>query len=301
MAKAILTTKVNPSYDDLPEQRYHFQRSYLRQVEAAREDWIIYYEPRRSSSDPSSRGGRQAYFATARIRNVIPDERTPDHFYALIDSYLDFARAVPFQEGGSFYESGLQRQDGGTSKGAFGRAVRALPDHDYDAIMRAAFATLLGEESPRHEARSLAPGFAESQAEFQRPLIERVVTRPFRDAAFAGAVKAAYADTCAFTGLRIINGGGHSEAQAAHIRPVASAGPDSLRNGLALCGTAHWMFDRGLISIADDHQLLLAKGHVPDAFIRMLTPDLRLKAPNRTDQMPHPIFVRWHRENVFKG
>lgn len=36
MAKAILTTKVDPTYDDLPEQRYHFPRTYLRQVEAAR-------------------------------------------------------------------------------------------------------------------------------------------------------------------------------------------------------------------------------------------------------------------------
>lgn len=50
MAKAILTTKVDPTYDDLPEQRYHFPRTYLRQVEAARGDWIIYYEPRRQAA-----------------------------------------------------------------------------------------------------------------------------------------------------------------------------------------------------------------------------------------------------------
>ncbi len=31
MAKAILTTKIDPTYDDLPEQRYHFPRTYLRQ------------------------------------------------------------------------------------------------------------------------------------------------------------------------------------------------------------------------------------------------------------------------------
>ena len=27
MAKAVLTTKVDPSYDDLPEERYHFPRT----------------------------------------------------------------------------------------------------------------------------------------------------------------------------------------------------------------------------------------------------------------------------------
>lgn len=35
MAKAIFTTKVEPTCDDLPEFRYHFLRSYLRLTEAA--------------------------------------------------------------------------------------------------------------------------------------------------------------------------------------------------------------------------------------------------------------------------
>jgi putative restriction endonuclease len=302
MARAVFTTRVDPSYDDLPEQQYHFPRSYLRQVEAALQDWVIYYEPRRSSADPSSRGGRQAYFATARVREVIPDPTLPDHFYALMDSYLDFARPVPFKEGDRYYEAGLRREDGGTSKGAFGRAVRTLPEAEYDAILQAAFATILDAPAPSAVAtREPMPGFAEEVEEFERPLIERVVTRPFRDAAFSGSVKAAYDNTCAFTGLKIINGGGRSEVQAAHIRPVASAGPDSLRNGIALCGTFHWMFDRGLISVADDHQLLLAKGHVPEAATRLLNPDRVLLQPGRTDQAPHPMFLRWHRENVFKG
>ena len=302
MARAVFTTRVAPSYDDLPEQRYHFPRTYLRQVEAARQDWVIYYEPRRSSADLSSRGGRQAYFATARVREVIPDPTMADHYYALMDSYLDFARAVPFQGGSHYYESALRREDGGTSKGAFGRAVRTLPDAEYDAILQAAFATILAPPASfAATTREPIVGFAEEVEEFQRPLIERVVTRPFREAAFAGSVKAAYDDTCAFTGLKIINGGGRSEVQAAHVRPVASAGPDSLRNGIALCSTFHWMFDRGLISVADDHQLLLAKGHVPEAASRLLNPDRVLLPTRRADQAPHPMFLRWHRENVFKG
>jgi len=49
VSKAVLSTKVNPTYDDLPEQRYHFPQTYLRQVEAAVGDWIVYYEPRREN------------------------------------------------------------------------------------------------------------------------------------------------------------------------------------------------------------------------------------------------------------
>jgi putative restriction endonuclease len=31
MAKAVFTTKVEPTYDDLPEFRYHFPRSYTKE------------------------------------------------------------------------------------------------------------------------------------------------------------------------------------------------------------------------------------------------------------------------------
>ena len=43
MAKAVLTTKVEPTYDDLPEERYHFPHIYLGQIEKAVGDWVIYY------------------------------------------------------------------------------------------------------------------------------------------------------------------------------------------------------------------------------------------------------------------
>ena len=65
--KGIFTTKPFSSYDDLPETRYHFPKTYLNQVQRTGGDWIVYYEPRRSSVEPSSRGGRQGYFATARV------------------------------------------------------------------------------------------------------------------------------------------------------------------------------------------------------------------------------------------
>lgn len=52
--------------------------------------------------------------------------------------------------------------------------------------------------------------------------------------------------------MKLINGGGRAEAEAAHIRSVEANGPDIVSNGLALSGTAHWMFDRGLLSLTDD-------------------------------------------------
>jgi putative restriction endonuclease len=134
-----------------------------------------------------------------------------------------------------------------------------------------------------------------------RRIVSQVVQRPFRDRAFSVAIKAAYQDTCAVTGLKLINGGGRSEVQAAHIRPVADRGPDSVRNGLALSGTVHWMFDRGLISVDDDYSMLIANGGVPETISRLMNPERRLLVPSRPDERPHSQFLQYHREKVFKG
>jgi putative restriction endonuclease len=298
--KAVFTTKIDPAYDDLPEQRYHFPRTYLRQAEATVGDWIAYYEPRRPGA--AGTGGRQAYFAAARVLRVRPDPALADHFYADVGDYLEFDRPVPFREGERYFESALQRDDGGTSKGAFGRAVRSVPEAEFDTILAAGFAPVIGLEAAREALGAQLPaGFEDEPATFERPLVERLSVRPFRDAAFVVAVKRAYGDTCAFTGLKIVNGGGRAEAQAAHIRPVANAGPDSVRNGLALSATAHWMFDRGLVSVDDDRTLLVARDRVPEAARRLFLPDGRILAPHRPDWCPHPQFLRYHRENVFKG
>ena len=301
MTKVVLTTKVDPTYDDLPEERYHFPRTYLNAIQSAVGDWAVYYEPRRTSGDLSSRGGRQAYFATARIRRLEQDPTSPDHYYAYVSDYIDFPRPVPFREGSHFYESALVRADGKTNKGAFGRAARLISDSEYDLIFQAGLANVLEGTSSTELPSHNHPGMMDEPATIDRPIIERLVARPFREAAFARNVKLAYDNTCAVTGLKLINGGGRSEVQAAHIRPVASQGPDSVRNGLALSGTIHWMFDRGLISIDEDFSILTAPGQVPDTLGRLLRPDGVIRLPARKELRPHPQFLEYHRNCIFKG
>ena len=151
MTKAVFTTKITPSYKDLPEVRYHFPRTYLNQAKQAVGDHIVYYEPRRSSAELSSFGGRQSYFGVARVTSVIEDTDLADHYYALVDSttYLDFDGPVPFfRESGEYYESALKKADGSTNKGAFGRAVRLIPDEEFDRILKSGFAPILGEALP---------------------------------------------------------------------------------------------------------------------------------------------------------
>ena len=313
MVKAVFTTKVSPTYDDRPWEYYHFPRTYLRQVEAAVGDWIVYYEPRRSTGDHLSTGGRQAYFATARVARISTDPARAGHFYAWVTGYLEFDRPVPFRDGESYFENSLRKSDGSTNRGAFGRAVRNMPDGEYDLILHAGFAHVLGErqcdraypETPEEPAWQ-APAFSDEQMSLEpmtvlRPILTQILQRPFRERAFAVAVKSAYRDTCAITGIKIINGGGRSEVQAAHIRPVADSGPDSVRNGIALSSTVHWMFDRGLVSVDEDYSILLARDRIPDTISRLVNPSGRLLPPARPDERPHSQFLKFHREQVFKG
>lgn len=291
MAKAVFTAKPDSHYDDDLETRYHFPRMYLRQVQAAVGDLAIYYEPRRG-------GGRQSYFALVEVREVVPDHQMRDHYYAVVGNLLEFDRPVPFRTGGEFFERSLQNENGTTNLGSFQRAVRLVPEPEFEAIVA------FGMSDTARVIRTAPvtiPGLQEPPDTFERPIVQQVLNRHFRDAAFARQVREVYDATCAVTGLRLLNGGGRPEIEAAHIRPVAENGPDSVRNGLALCRTAHWMFDRGLIGLGANDELLVARNHIDEDLRRLLAPDGRLRLPARTAERPHPKFARWHRDNVFKG
>ncbi len=111
----------------------------------------------------------------------------------------------------------------------------------------------------------------------------------------------AYDERCAITGLKLINGGGRTEVEAAHIRPVETSGPDIVNNGLALSGTTHWMFDRGLLSVADDLEILVSRqANGPGSIRAVINKTGYALAPNRMTDRPHPHLLVWHRDHCFK-
>jgi putative restriction endonuclease len=294
MTNAVFTASESSIYDDLIEERYHFPRTYLRQVEAAVGDWIIYYEPRRTTG-PNSATGRQAYFAIAQVAAVVPDQARADHFYALMRDYIAFDTAVPFRDGGRYHESKLLRDDGETNTGAFGRAVREVPRHEFDAIVRLGISLKAEPWEQRSAVAEEVPEYV------SRPIIETISNRKVRDVAFRRQVRRAYGNTCAVTGLRLLNGGGRPEVQAAHIRSVEADGPDAVRNGVALTGTAHWLFDRGLMTFSDDYKIILSPHGVPNDLDKLIRAERELLVPEQSELRPHPTYLRWHRENCFKA
>ncbi|WP_298327584.1 HNH endonuclease [Asticcacaulis sp.] len=285
-------------YDDSPAEQYQFPRQYLGRVEPCIGDWIVYLEP---SKVRESRG----YFAIARVQQVIADPKAPGMHLALIEpgSYLEFANPVPFRDRAGPVERGLLNAEGKLS-GRAQSAVRSISSLDFNRILE------LGLEEretiiPRQGDSVPLPGFAEGQAPFifeqPRERVASLTTRTVRDRVFRRVVLRAYGERCAVTGMKLINGGGRAEVEAAHIRPVEQDGPDIVNNGIALSGTAHWMFDRGLITLEDDLEIRISR-HVNDreSIENFINRTRRAMPPPRLGDRPHPAFLQWHRDNLFK-
>ena len=120
-------------------------------------------------------------------------------------------------------------------------------------------------------------------------------------ATLIGSVLRAYSERCAISGIKLINGNGRAEVAAAHIRPVEANGPDIVNNGIALSGTVHWMFDRGLISLTDELQVLVSRqANDAEAIRSLINKTGHAFAPERSSDRPHPTFLQWHRKHCFK-
>lgn len=295
MAYGVLMHRSDSIYDDSPAEQYQFPATYLSRASACIGDWVVYLEPKKVRQ---TRG----YFGVAKIQEIIPDPSKPDMFIAVIEagSYLDFPKPVPFHDpSGAYVEQGLLNEEGKLS-GRAQAAVRTLSATDFSRIIGLGLS-----EADRTLPRTDLDGLEEESTPFlyERDMvrIEALTSRISRDRIFRRTILRAYDSRCAITGLRLINGGGRAEVDAAHIKPVEAGGPDIASNGLALSGTAHWMFDRGLIALADDLKIIISRqANDPTAIRSMIVAGGHALSPAQLVDRPHPHFLSWHRENCFK-
>ncbi len=302
--KGVFDTRPVTEYDDDICRRYHFPNRYLTEAECTKKDWIVYREPRRG-------GGRQAYIAVARVVLVEPDPSDPNFSYAYLSDYIEFDQVVPIHDGMQYYESRLNSVTSSSHIGVAlqGKSVRTVSEEEFGAIVLAGFAETLNEENPHRleygnsEADQVLQAFmTATPEERKRRIAQMLVNRPLRDWAFRRTVVTAYRETCAVTGLRIVNGRGKAEVQAAHIRAVANGGPDIVQNGIALSATCHWLFDRHLISLRNDYSLLVAHNRVPSEFQDLFSKQLKcIHLPENEQLWPQTAYVEWHRERFLGG
>jgi putative restriction endonuclease len=298
MGFGVFIHRADSRYNDSPAERYQFPRQYLGRVQTCINDWIVYYEPTKITD---ARG----YFAVAKVQSVIPDPFAPNMYLAVIEpeSYLDFVNPVPFRDAAGLAEQGVLNEAGRNS-GRTQSAVRALSPKDFKRIVERGLEDN-APQLPRTDEAELPVGYQEEQAPFvfevERERVGFFVSRAVRDRIFRQVVLRAYDQRCAITGLRLINGRGRAEVAAAHIRPVEANGPDIVSNGIALSGTAHWMFDRGLIGLADNLEILISRqANDQDAIRSLIYRSGFARTPSRAADGPHPHFLDWHRTHCFK-
>lgn len=297
MAKGVFIHRTDSIYDDSPAERYQFPRQYLSRVSPCIGDWIIYYEP---SKVRETRG----YFAVAKVADVVPDPTAKDMYLALIEpgTYLDFVNPVPFNGPTGLVEQGVLNEAGKIS-GRAQAAVRPLSNADFNRIIDMGLAD---DEAFLPRVDQLDENLVREERapfifEVERDRVANLGSRLVRDRLFRRRVVQAYDARCAITGLKLINGGGRAEVEAAHIRPVERGGPDIITNGIALSGTVHWMFDRGLIGLGDDLDILISRqANDPDGIREMINRSGFAIPPVRALERPHPGFLSWHREHCFK-
>ncbi len=163
------------------------------------------------------------------------------------------------------------------------------------ALLRRAAA--LAQSLPHQAARDYQATVAQTMTDTPPSAteIERVVRQRIGQDIFRRALLDYWGGACAVTGIVL-----PELLRASHAKPWAMCDSDEERldvfNGLLLCANLDALFDRGLISFAEDGKMLCANRLPPDLRHQLGlagSPALRWLAG------AHRPYLRWHQENIF--
>lgn len=297
-SKGLFLLPNSPERNEQPERMYTFEARWLGPASRMIDEWVVY----QTQGD----SGSSEYVAVGRVEGVDADPSREASLVAKIahGSYLEFGRPVPFRHGSEVVEQGLLKPDGQIDLKRAAQPVRLISSADFNRILELGLVT---EEEllPRAESDAGTPPaqmLSEEHSDWLGPVdrVTMLVERKVRNRQFRKRVLDAYGSRCALTGMQLINGGGRAETEAAHIMSVEAGGPDAVNNGIALSGTIHWMFDRGLISLSDVGEILLSRAiNDIEGVERLIHRDRRARFPNVAAHRPHPRYLAWHRSECF--
>lgn len=124
-----------------------------------------------------------------------------------------------------------------------------------------------------------------------------------RNPQFRSRILQAYEYSCAVCGFSVWLSQLPVSLEAAHIKWHQAGGPDSEKNGIALCTLHHKLFDRGVFTLTHSLHIQVseaAHGKVgfDEWLMRYHGGNLRL--PIRPQYEPNNVYINWHNEEVFK-
>ncbi len=159
------------------------------------------------------------------------------------------------------------------------RGSRAAREEAADAILHRWWTTPVQEDIRRH----LGLPSAEADASFREDVLLN------------------YRNACAFCGYQVLLNDIVSGVEAAHIRPRKRGGPDRVDNGIALCPSHHWGFDRGALTVDPDLRIRVAEALTSGTAETVPMESLDAKPVRIRPRYYEPSLrqLRWHHENVF--
>lgn len=125
-----------------------------------------------------------------------------------------------------------------------------------------------------------------------------------RDSNFREKILRAYEYSCAICGFNVRLGNNLVGIEAAHIKWFQAGGPDIEENGIALCSMHHKLFDRGVFTLSNKKEILVAEAaHGTNGFNEWLMRfhGQQVRIPIHPEYFPNYSFVDWHVKEVFKG
>lgn len=148
-------------------------------------------------------------------------------------------------------------------------------------------------------------GIFELPSELASPnQLEHTINVQRRDPNFKYKIRELFDNHCAFCGVKIYLDQEILFLEAAHIRAKQNGGPCSEDNGLLLCPTHHYTFDRGLWSLDADYKIVISdKARLKEkkvSLFKKFEGESIIEYLIDETLLPNESFVTWHREYILK-
>ncbi|MFC1829726.1 HNH endonuclease [Thermodesulfobacteriota bacterium] len=111
-----------------------------------------------------------------------------------------------------------------------------------------------------------------------------------------------YSYRFALCGIRMLTTEDHTVVDAANVKLWKDSFDDRPTNGTALCKLCHWSFDKGLMSVGKEYEVLVSKRVSIEKNIlgHMLTlMDRPIFLPKKEKFWPDQSNLTWHRKEKY--
>ncbi|MCR9171580.1 MAG: HNH endonuclease [bacterium] len=122
-----------------------------------------------------------------------------------------------------------------------------------------------------------------------------------RGGLFKKEVPKIYNYTCAVSGMWVETTTNAQMVDACHIKPFAISQDDTIRNGICLTPTLHRAFDRGLISIGEQYEVIVSSSfsEADSPYSIKQFEGKQIELPKNLNYFPLQQNLDWHRRETF--